>query len=513
MTATSSVVSNHEPPTPLTDAEKKFITQVVEPMSREEVMTRLRRDVQTACAIELATIPIYLYSYYSLLRNKNSGENLTENQEFTNKAGSNIMSVAVEEMLHMSLSSNIYFSLTGKPPALYGSSPAAYPTPLPYHNEIGPEGPEGARDAAVLIPLGKYSYEQLWHFLQIENPGHRNMTPKDRDWDTIGQFYSYIRCLIHSSKLTDADFQVGANRFQIQPYNYSPNNVDTVSPSKKFDPWQAPSGSSSASNVAVFANTAQSHAGKTQLMTVSSKQDALLAIDTICDQGEGFEGTRFDDPSKHEESHYYKFLSLQAQMDPYLSAREQLADIPAPPEPISPTIKEADLIEHGFVFNYPENPKLLSYPQELQPIAQFCNGLYQYMLLMTETIFFVEAEPGLPDEKQTQKYYFNTALHRSMIWVLDKYIQTMRNITIPSGLYSGMTLAPTFEFVDLGKPQQAFDNLMTLGNAAKSAAQNARESVVSGSTASNIEFYIESALTKTQQGKSIHLPNIADYRS
>ena len=137
MSPDSQYTPGQEPPTRLTEAEIFFIEAFVETLSREEVLMRLKRDVQTACAIELATIPIYLYTYYSLYRNKNSGENLTTQQQFVNKAGGNIMSVAVEEMLHMSLSSNIYYAITGTPPKLYCNSPASYPTPLPYHNPVG----------------------------------------------------------------------------------------------------------------------------------------------------------------------------------------------------------------------------------------------------------------------------------------------------------------------------------------------------------------------------------------
>ncbi|NQZ64508.1 ferritin-like domain-containing protein [Crocosphaera sp.] len=499
------------PTTALGPLEQTFIMEVIELMSREEVLMRLKRDMQTACAIELATIPIYLYTYYSLLRNKNSGKNLTKTQQFVNKAAGHIMSVAVEEMLHMSLASNLYYSITGTPPKLYGSSPSIYPTPLPYHNPIGLMGPKGKADEQVSIPLGKYSYEQLWHFLQIENPGHRDMKPRDRNWDTIGQFYSYIRCLIHSSQLTDDDFQVGSKTFQIQPYNYSPNNVDTVSPNKKFDPWATPLEKNSAAKNADFANSPDSHAGKTQLMTVTSKNDALLAIDTICDQGEGFSATKFDDPSDHELSHYYKFLSLQAQMGQYSINIEQLNTPPEPPKPISPTICESDLVDEKLLYNYPQNPKLAEYPLALQPIVRFCNGLYQYMLIMTETIFYVPAEPNLIDEKQSQKYYFNIALHRSMIWVLDKYIQTLRKVTIQSGIYKGNHLAPTFEFVNLGTPLESFAALKKLGDEAIKATQNARVNVVNSSTSSDIKYYINTALTSTQDDKSMHLPDVADY--
>ena len=100
-----------DPITPLTPAEKAFVAHLDSTSSREEVLFLLKRDLQTAIEIELATIPIYLNTYYSLARNTTTGEGLGPLEQFVNKAGGVIMSVAVEEMLHMSLSSNILWSM------------------------------------------------------------------------------------------------------------------------------------------------------------------------------------------------------------------------------------------------------------------------------------------------------------------------------------------------------------------------------------------------------------------
>ena len=136
--------------------------------SREKLLARLKADLQAAIAVELATIPIYLYSYYSINRTVMSGKELTDTARFSNEAGAVVMSAAVEEMLHMPLSSNIYFALTGTPPKLYTNEPPTYPTLLPHHNPIGPLGPKGGVDTH--IPLRGLSLEQLRHFLQIEYP-------------------------------------------------------------------------------------------------------------------------------------------------------------------------------------------------------------------------------------------------------------------------------------------------------------------------------------------------------
>lgn len=462
-----------DPITPLSPAEQAMV-ETLNATSYETVVAELKANLQTAIEIELATIPIYLYTYYSLNRTVQTGESIGDAQLFANKAAGVIMSVAVEEMLHMSLSSNVLFSM-GVMPQLYGKAPSAYPTGLPYHNPTGPVGPDG--QTAVQIPLGKLGFEQLWHFLQIEYPEQWDALPQDRDWDTIGQFYSYIRCLLSTKFLTDADFRKGSAAAAIQPYNYSPNNIDTIFPDAGFDPWKpappAPTPSwadpvQGAAQAAVFPDSADSHAGATQLLAVQSIQDAATAIDTICDQGEGVPIPDVgpgpdDDPSRDEQSHYVKFLNLQAQFADYAGTSElRPQHPPAPTEVIQPAITQQALLDAGVLIDVPDSPVAADYPPLYSDIANFCSACFQYMLIMTETIYLVP-----PDQ---QKLFFNEGLHRSMIWVLDKYIRTIRQIPIPSGPYAGLMMGPTFENVSLGAQADSFASLTAYGNKAIAAA-------------------------------------------
>jgi Ferritin-like len=535
-----------DPITPLTPAEQTFVATLNATWTREQVLERLKTDLQTAIRIELATIPIYLYTYYSLVRNNESGETLSNAQLYANKAGGIIMSVAVEEMLHMSLSSNILFAM-GVAPQLYGQAPREYPTGLPYHNPKGPVGPHGG--TAVQIPLAKLGFEQLWHFLQIEYPEQWNAPPKDSNWDTIGQFYSYIRCLLNTKFLTDADFQHGVAASAIQPYNYSPNNIDTVYPKAGFDPWKpAPPAPKpgwadpmqGAAAAAVYPDYADSHAGQTQLVTVRSIRDAASAIDTICDQGEGVPipgvgPSPDDDPSKDEASHYVKFLTLQAQFADYAGTTEQRPSQPPPPAGvIQPAITQQALLDAGVLVNVPDSPYAANYPDYYVDIANFCSACFQYMLVMTETVYRVPPEG--------QKLFFNEGLHRSMIWVLDKYIRTIRQLPIPNGPYKGMTMGPTFENVWLGDRADAFQGLTQFGNKAidsanalikaldgtkvvgdirtlfapgKAAAAAARiekeDSDIVG-VLQNVIYYVGVALTNTgPSGAPMHLPDVRPY--
>jgi len=486
-----------DPVTKLTPAEKQFVEWLNANSNRDAVLASLKADLQTAIEIELATIPIYLFTYYSIVRNNTTGEELGPLEVFANRAGGVIMSVAVEEMLHMSLSSNVLFSM-GVAPQLYGKAPTSYPTGLPYHNPVGPKGPDG--QTAVLIPLAKLGFGQLWHFLQIEYPEQWNAPPQDRNWQTIGQFYSYIRCLISTKFITDADFQHGAAASAIQPYNYSPNNTDTVFPTGKFDPWKpAPPGPMpawaakdhypSGSQATIYTDAPDSHAGPAELVTVSSRLDAAYAIDTICDQGEGYPVPDvgpgpYDDPSKKEDSHYVKFVTLQAQFADYAHTSETLPAQPPPPPPQTPTVTLDQLMKAQLVIDFPDNPTAAGYAADYRPIADFCSACFQYMLIMCETIYRVP-----PNQ---QKLFFNEGLHRSMIWVLDKYIRTIRDL--PLNLVEPISpqqfMAPVFENIDLGPRATSFKKLTELGAGAIAAANKVPKTDPRYGTMQNVIYYV-----------------------
>ncbi len=558
--------------------------------TRAKLLKRLEGDLQAAIAVELATIPIYLYTYYSINRTVASGRELTDTAGFANEAGAVIMSVAVEEMLHMSLSSNIYFALTGTPPQLYMNAPATYPTMLPHHNPVGPPGPKGGVDTH--IPLKGLSFEQLWHFLQIEYPQgpiagimdaiepfipdfnwieenapgllpeelgkilHGVGWPSDDNWNSIGQFYSFIRCMIASELITEADFQTGAAAQQIQPYNYSPNNVDTIYPNAPFNkkaPAPDPDAKSSgcptlphAAEVAVYTNEPDSHSGDQkddwkddeELITVSSKKGAMMALLTICEQGEGYKdamgaenndtdpvenggdgpaGTRNYEP---EESHFFKFLRLQAQFKDYDKHVEQLPVWMAG-EIAEMEIEEVlegqyakrtavDLIKGGYVYDFPDSPTSTQYPAAYAAINDFNSGLFQYMLVLSETIYLVK--PGMtgPGGKvHNQQQFFNAALHRSMIWVMDKWILMMRGLPVATdGPFKGKTLAPTFENLSLGTREESFEKLKVLGKRAVAAANTIGQGKAAG------ELVDKAISLMSPDGlHEMHLPNVKDHWS
>ena len=522
---------------------------------KQQLLERLKGDLQGAVEVELATIPLYLYTYYSINRTKKTAKDLDAQQIYMNQAGGVIMSVAVEEMLHMSLSSNIYYALYGTPPALYHHAPASYPATLPNHTPNVPPGPGIPNVPAAEIPLGTFSYEQLWKFLLIEyahNPTEGDVEdleaaiievtlepdtaikrflplagwPSDQNWHSIGQYYSFIRCIIASRFFDDGDFN--APDYQLQSYNYSPNNVDTIYPARVYQKSEVPGQPDSAASVAVYANEPDSAvevdasgglkqssgSPQSELATINSREDVMAALETICEQGEGYskagqEERLIDDPEtdhadpqhyERELSHFAKFLMLQMQLKEFTLTDKDSPSFEELPswmkgeitgmallEAVCHTYRSqsvAELTDAGYLYNFPTNPTSATY--EGDPLAKayndFLSGLFQYMLLMTEAAYLIEPGYFNPKSQSTateatgvpsQMYFFNVALHRSMIWVMDKCIGTMRSTNRKTGDTS-QVIAPTFDNTALSSDKtKAYGELCALGNALSDAMASA----------------------------------------
>jgi hypothetical protein len=162
----------------LTKPEKALVEVINKQWNKAQALYELTSHLQIAATIELATIPIYLGTYYTINRTPGSDKPTdptafpkTDVSRFADAAGALIMSVAVEEMLHMSLASNILYSL-GKDPQLYGQAPGSYPAVLPGHEENVSRGSTHFSQS-IPIPLARFSFSQLSHFLAIEYPAPR----------------------------------------------------------------------------------------------------------------------------------------------------------------------------------------------------------------------------------------------------------------------------------------------------------------------------------------------------
>jgi rubrerythrin len=136
----------------------------------------VRDALQNAVKLEHATIPLYLYGLYSLQQGKN-----VEIAEI-------LESVVVEEMLHMTLASNVLNAVGGSPQIDQPGFIPLYPGPLP-----------GGVEGGLTVSLASFSMAQLETYLTIEQPEDPLQFPTrlaESDSITIGEFYTKISAAI-----------------------------------------------------------------------------------------------------------------------------------------------------------------------------------------------------------------------------------------------------------------------------------------------------------------------------
>ena len=366
------------------------------------------------------------------------------------------MSVAVEEMLHMSLSSNILFSM-GVAPQLYGKAPGQYPTPLPYHNPQGPagsrrvdRGADPAREAQLRAALA-FPPDRISRAVGRAAAGPRladdrpilflHTLPAPHQIPDRRRFPARRRCAARSSRTI------------IRPTMWTRSiraQGSTRGSPRRLRRRRA--GRIAVSGAAAVGSLSRRRR-QPRRPVPAPLRPARSRTPPMRDRhdlrpGRGLPGARCRARPRRRSVEGRGIALCEVprrsrRSSPIMpgAARRCRAE-PPPPAPIVPSITQADLIAAGLLSDFPDNPLNANYPAGYRAIADFCSACFQYMLIMTETIFRV------PPDKQ--KLFFNEGLHRSMIWVLDKYIRTIRQIPIPSGPYHGKMMAPTFENVDLG---------------------------------------------------------------
>ncbi len=395
----------------------------------------LGEAIQQAIEIEIATIPVYLYTYYSINRTPNQQQIITdvsaalvkqgkpeaeakkEAEEisasimvFANKAGALIMSVAIEEMLHMALSSNLKQSLVGLP-ELVGKTPKTWPAYLPGHE---PEFP---------INKGRLSLPQLMTFLEIESPSplpDKTKLLKAIPYKTIGQFYDMIVQYIEHNELAynkDAPQLIPGKGY------YAQNNVDTIFYDKHHKPH--------------LVNDADSG----DLVLVEDRASALKAIHIIVEQGEGNQDAPglnpdytvncsispadYDDPAMKEFSHFEKFSRIYCHYD-FLTKK------------FAGFGMEEKQFAGYFVQNVALNPVTADYPANIQTLSNLLNAIYTYIFVMSEGCY---KKAG-----HTQYEIFMFGIHKSMIFILNSLCGDIMQQTY-TDKKDGLTYkaAPTFE--------------------------------------------------------------------
>jgi hypothetical protein len=227
----------------------------------------LHANLQHAVDLELWTIPLYLSALYSI-----RDLDKIERQDYPVSAKL-LASVAVQEMLHLELASNLCIAL-GHVPAFERPYYEDH-TRIPFVHPDPAELPERLRD--YVVGIGPLDQNQLKLFCAIELPEVPSKTvwaEKD-SYDSIGELYEALK--IGVTKLWDSCF-VGTQAEYMQAAafeGYTPRlNIDI---------------------------------GFSQKIT--DLDSALHAIDAIVAQGEGASGQcvprEFEPPKQTDAQHYH----------------------------------------------------------------------------------------------------------------------------------------------------------------------------------------------------------------
>lgn len=139
----------------------------------------MRRALQAAIQLEMATLPPYLTAYWSLRRTP-----------ATREARTRFLAVVLEEMGHMGLACNLLVAFGGRPQIASSGVVPRYPGELPFRVKPG-----------LVIPLQRFSLASLRVFMRIEEPHAGEFTwHLGKSYPTIGAFYAAIYDAISRAK-------------------------------------------------------------------------------------------------------------------------------------------------------------------------------------------------------------------------------------------------------------------------------------------------------------------------
>jgi len=247
-------------------------------------ITDLREHLEIATRVELSTIPPYLFAMYSIKDQDSDAARL-------------IASVVVEEMLHVTLVTNLLLAVGGEPD--FGPDAVTqYPSLLLHHT------PD------LLVTLERCTPELIRDtFMIIESPQAPGAPPEDDVFETLGQFYAAIaNALDHLDTGGDLYANPQPSRQLADPSFYSP---------VKFD--------------------AEDSGG---LMLIENGESADRALEIIVDQGEGLSDAKWADPGHQELTHFYKFEQIASGITPIgdiwpVLSNPRSGDFPSAIQPVS----------------------------------------------------------------------------------------------------------------------------------------------------------------------------------
>lgn len=255
-------------------------SEVIEKIRSCTDIKGVQEMVSNAVVLELATLPTYYTGIFS-------------NKPGTNeKATALVHSVAYEEMLHLTLASNLLISIGGKPAIYSAGSTLEFPTPLP-----------DMVDPSLTVDLDSMTRDQIYRvYMGIEHPDTTAILPGEKEhhlvatkriaaekcgksYNSIGDFYNAI-----------------LDKLEELPNPFANPNLENQVDIRKYFPSVCAPGPK----------------GKQQIPIGNGKvydmQSAKNAVGAILAQGEGAQIERDPiDPRgglKDSFAHYFKFAEI-----------------------------------------------------------------------------------------------------------------------------------------------------------------------------------------------------------
>lgn len=239
----------------------------------------LQYYLNVAMQLEHATIPPYLIALYSIKPN-------------TNLDATNIIrTVVVEEMLHLTLASNLLNAVGGEPDLSSPGFVAQYPAYLP----------DGEEDFEV--NRAAFSLETLETFLKIERPAKDNKMNLE-----VNRITGRKKSIINSQGTSESDLENNKEDKPVLNYYSIGEFYDAIIDGFQFLNKKYP-------NELFIGNPDKQitseyyYSGGGNIIPVYDLDSAMNAISEIIDQGEGAKNS-IEDKEK-EIAHYYRFEQLK----------------------------------------------------------------------------------------------------------------------------------------------------------------------------------------------------------
>jgi len=398
MNAMSTIQDTQQDPIVLVDAHKGI-----------ETVQDLADHLHAAAQVELSTIPLYLFSLYSIRVGGHS--------QWSAPRGvlRSMTGIAIEEMLHLALVRNLLVAIGHGDRITFYDRKFIPSYPSNMLHRYNPKDPDGRE---IKLELRRLSTSHVSTFRRVEMPDDVDMsadaftTHPERvgQYASLGEFYRAI--------------QLGFVRLENQ-IDWDLGNVRKQ-----------------------YSRGFWNEFGHGKPIRVYNLETALAALELIIDQGEGsaadHERTPVG-PGMEDFTHYEKFLRIERGEEGIGAGdgspkHEISIDHPDVTWPVVPNPKISDFADHPGVHS----------------LMELFNAAYCYTLcLLDET--YRHSTDDLRTEKiggtrREEKFSRRYGLERNdiaaMQGILYPIARTLVSTPIERGPHEGMNAAPSFEFYD-----------------------------------------------------------------